>query len=366
MQPAKKKPTIGYLTTDWSWGTEPLQPNGCAWYRCALPARELQKYGWITALGLPGFSKDKGFGILTAENSAINGWDIIFFKLIMSRDALEAMPRAKELGQKIVVDIDDWFEGLHPNNRAYKVTDPKTNPNNNREIYSEIIMQADAVVTSTNFLFDFYSQKRPNVFLVKNGIDTDRWKRRVPRMAGHRVFLGWVGATPWRSNDLEQLAPFMGEYLSTRRLGFHHSGHTENGAPSAASQLGIREDYVRKLPLLPILEYPHLFKPIDIGIVPLSDVPFNHAKSYIKGLEYTASGIPFVASYSPEYQELADLGIGRVAKTSEEWIYHLDELKVPGIRKEEIEHNMSLLPEFSMEKRGLDWHETMTYILEKL
>lgn len=317
-------------------------------------------------MGLPGFSKDKGFGILTSDKTAINGWDIIFFKLVMSRDALEYIPRAKELGQKIVVDVDDWFEGLHPTNKAYQSTDPKKHPDNNREIYAQIIMEADAVITSTNFLFDYYSHKRPNVFLVKNGIDIDRWEKKRPRHGLYTTKVGWVGATPWRSGDLEQLAPFFGKYLRSRKMAFHHSGHTDNGAPLAADQLGLKSAAVRTLPLVPIFEYPQLFKPIDIGIVPLSNIPFNHAKSYIKGLEYTASGIPFVASWSPEYQELSDFGIGRIARTPEDWIYHLDELRLPLIRKEEIEHNMSLLPHFSMEKRGEDWDATMRYILEKL
>ena len=366
----KKRSTIGYLTTDWAWGTDPLQPNGCAWYRCALPSRELQKHGWVTSMGLPGFSKDKGFGILTGDKQAIHGWDIVFFKLIMSRDALEAMPLAQALGQKIVVDIDDWFEGLHPSNRAYESTDPKKNPENNRDIYAQIIMQADAVITSTNFLFDYYSQKRKNVFLVKNGIDIDaknvRWKKKVPRLHAHRTNVGWVGATPWRSGDLEIMAPFLGDWLNSRKANFIHSGHTKNGAPTAASQLNINEDAVKTYPLVPIYEYPHLFSKIDVGIVPLNNIPFNHAKSYIKGLEYAASGIPFVSSYSPEYQELADLGIGRIAKTQEDWIYHLDELRLPAIRKDEAIHNSSLLQNFSIEERGKDWNATMKYILENI
>jgi hypothetical protein len=361
-----KKPTIGYMSHDWSWGTNPLQPNGCTWYRCTLPGQELNKRGWVTAVGLPGFNPDKGFGILTEDRKqAIHGWDIVFFKLIMSKQALEVIPEAKKMGQKIVVDIDDWFEGLAPTNRAFMATDPKLHPDNNREIYAEIIEQADAVITSTQFLFDFYSQKRNNVFLVRNGIDTDRWKRRHAR-PGYPLRLGWVGATPWRSGDLEILQPFIGDYLRTRGMKFHHSGHTDNGAPKAATQLGISENIVKTLPLVPISHYPNLFLPIDIGIVPLNNVPFNHAKSFIKGLEYAAAGVPFVASWSPEYEYLSEKGIGRIAKTEEEWIYHLDELKSPRKRRDEIEYNLEMLKEFSMDKRGDDWDATMRYILEKI
>ena len=105
---------------------------------------------------------------------------------------------------------------------------------------------------------------------------------------------------------------------------------------------------------------------MDIGIVPLSNIPFNHAKSFIKGLEYAAAGVPFISSYSPEYQYLADNGIGRIANTQDEWMRHFDELKNLQVRRDEIAHNYELLENFTMEKRGADWDATFRHILEKV
>lgn len=365
MAPKRRKPTIGYLTSDWAWGTDPLQPNGCAWYRCKLPADQLNKRGWFATVGFPGFNPQRGFGMVVPGDKAVHGWDIIVFKLLMQREVLEAMPLAQKMGQKIVVDVDDWFDGLAVTNRAYQATDPKTNPDNNRDIYAQIIMQADAVITSTPFLFDYYAAKRDNVFMVRNGIDIERWKPRTPR-TNHRLRLGWVGATPWRSGDLETLSSFIGGYLVDRKIGFHHSGHTEGGAVPANRQLGIPDNITRTLPLVPIMSYPKLFEPIDIGMVPLNNVPFNHAKSFIKGLEYAAAGVPFISSYSPEYKLLADQGIGRVAYTPDDWVYHLDELRQTQLRRDEIGHNLEMLQNFTMAKRGDDWDATMRVILEKI
>ena len=106
-----------------------------------------------------------------------------------------------------------------------------------------------------------------------------------------------------------------------------------------------------------------MFPPLDIGLVPLNDVEFNHAKSYIKGLEYAAAGVPFICSYSPEYQVLADAGVGRLAKTPEEWTYHLTELLDPQMRKDEAMVNYEIVKEkFSMEVRGAEWNEVMEKI----
>lgn len=359
------KPTIGYLTTDWAWGTEPLQPNGCAWYRCVLPGAELEKRGWVCGVGIPGFNKDSGFGMVTGTGKAVHGWDIIVFKLIMHKDALESMDRAIDMGQKIVVDIDDFFDGLEPTNRAYSVTDPKNNPDNNREIYAKIIEKSFALITSTQFLFDYYSKIHKNVFLVRNAIDSKRFSMiNRHRRSFHRTKIGWVGATPWRSGDLEELSGFIGDYIEKNNIRFHHSGHVAN-SPSAAEQLNINPKYVSTHNLVPISDYPKLFSQIDIGIVPLRDVPFNHAKSWIKGLEYAASGIPFVASALPEYQKLFDAGIGRVATTDDEWMYHFDELLNKQLRDDESEINKSLVEEFSIYKRAEDWDATMRFILEQ-
>lgn len=359
----RQKPAIGFLTTDWSWGTDPLQMNGCAWYRCKLPGDQLVKRGWKCAVGMPVWNDKHGFGMAAEGNNAVHGWDLIVFKLIMHKTALEGLRKTKELKQKIIVDVDDWFVGLEKTNRAYDATDPKNNPEQNRDIYEEIIMEAFAVICSTQFLYDYYSQRRKNVFLVRNGIDLDRWKLRPPSRPHKKLRVGWVGATPWRSNDLEQLSSFFPSFIKDNNLLFHHSGHTIN-SPKANDLLGVPDELTRLTPLVPILSYPGLLLPIDIGIIPLNNVPFNHAKSFIKGLEYAAAGVPFVASPMPEYELLASHGIGRIAHSNSEWKDHLTELLNYKLRRDEMIVNRELLVDFSTEARASEWDSVMHEILE--
>jgi hypothetical protein len=200
--------------------------------------------------------------------------------------------------------------------------------------------------------------------MVRNGIDTDRWKKKQFK-TNRKLRIGWVGATHWRSNDLEQLSSFMGKYVKQKNIMFHHSGHNPN-APDAYELLGVQKELSQVTAMAPILDYPQLLTPIDIGIIPLNNIEFNHAKSFIKGLEYAAAGVPFVSSYSPEYQYLADNGIGRVARNEKEWIYHLDELLNPQKRLDEINENYSLLHKFSMDARGDDWDATMRFIKDNV
>jgi glycosyltransferase involved in cell wall biosynthesis len=131
-------------------------------------------------------------------------------------------------------------------------------------------------------------------------------------------------------------------------------------------QLGIfPSTKITKQERLPLSKYPQLFRKFDIGIVPLNDIPFNHAKSTIKGLEYASAGIPFVASYSPEYDLLEKQGVGRVAKSSEEWVGHLEDLMSAKTRKYEREKNYEEVRALhTMKVRGKKWNEVFDEILD--
>lgn len=359
------KPTIGFITYDWAFGIKPAQPNGCAWYRCYLPMQQLKSDKYESGMGLPGYNEKHGFGILIPDNKAVHGWDIVVLKLIMLKRFVDDIDKAIANGQKIVIDLDDHMEGLAKTNLAYTMTSPEKNENNNREHYFKIIEKATALITSTPFLKEFYEKKHPGkpIYLVRNGIDVDRWKMRNDH-SGHLPIYGWVGATPWRSGDLEILNPYFGEFIKKQHCKFHHSGSIIN-APSVAKQIGIDESLFSHEPMKPIMSYPELFRKIDVGIVPLNNIEFNDAKSFIKGLEYAAAGIPFIASPSPEYKYLAEHGVGRIASNQEEWLQHASELIDPKVRKKEREQNRKIVEEkFSMKARAKDWEDTFQQIIE--
>jgi len=225
---------------------------------------------------------------------------------------------------------------------------------------------ADALITSTPFLYDFYKNKYPNkpIYLVRNAVDLQYFGMRKDK-SGAFPTVGWVGATPWRSSDLETLNPFVGEFIEKNNLRFHHSGSIIN-APTVQEQMGIPVKNFSSQPMKPILTYKELFNRIDIGLVPLNEVEFNRAKSFIKGLEYAAAGIPFIAEDMEEYSYLHnEYGIGRVAKTKDQWLSHLEDLKNPKTRNLERQNNYKLVKQFhSMEVRGEDWDKVYREIRE--
>ena len=114
----------------------------------------------------------------------------------------------------------------------------------------------------------------------------------------------------------------------------------------------------------PITNLPLLMKKFNIGIVPLNNIDFNKAKSYLKGLEYAVAGIPFIASDMPEYRLLSDAGIGRIADSPEQWMSHIEALLDFKTRNEDARFNYEIATsEFSIGSRVNEWLSVFEKIL---
>lgn len=351
--------SIGFLSRDFN-GTFPhITPAGCTYYRCYLPMAICEQRA---RLGMPAWDSARGYGVLESDKMGLFGFDIIVLKLIMDRWAPEQIRMAQSLGQRIIVDIDDYHDGLTPANKAYHATDPEVNKRANRDFYNQVIAAADALTVSTPFLHEHYSKQRDNVWLVRNGVNMHQFEKRKHSNARKPV-LGWAGAVSYRNGDLEQLAEWLPDFLEEHDLLFHHAGH-EDGAPSFADVVGVNPNRVSTSPIVPIYKYAEGLT-FDIGLVPLNDIPFNEAKSNIKGLEYAAAGIPFVASDLPEYRLLHEDGVGRLATTPEEWRLHIENLLDYKTRKREAAINRDTVSRnWSIEARAGDWKEVFTTLID--
>lgn len=343
---------IGFCSDDFvQWGDH-LAPGGCAYYRLLLPKNAA--YGPTSAFGPPAFASQLGFGVRDRKDSARFGFDGVMMKQMMHRWVPQQMRIAKKLGQTLVVDIDDHYDGLHDANRAKQATDPERNRIRNRQIHNDVIHEADIVTVSTPFLQGYYTGRGLDVRLIRNGINAEHFLRHK-HTAARKPVIGWVGAVGWRSNDLEPLREWLPDFLEQHDLTFHHSGDDPDSA-SFADITGIPEARITTSPMRPISTYPELFT-FDIGLVPLSMIDFNIAKSNIKGLEYAASNIPFVATPTPEYARLAGMGVGRLADTPEQWVHHLTELLDYGVRKKEAAVQRTLVREqHSIQQTAAQWH----------
>lgn len=320
---------IGFVSKDYSMPRNPTDSlnvptmGGSGWIRIGQHVKHLKSKGFNVEVGIIAFDqRQKVFGVYTYEGVTHFDCDIIVMQRYMHQHALRDMLLAQASGQIIINDVDDWYWGLSEKNSAYIVSHPTASPKENVSLYESIVKRSDGVITSTPFLTDNILKWNENTKMVSNYVDVSMFDPPYKHLDKKRITVGWLGSTMHRSGDLEILRDVAIDILEF--AGLHHSGHfTGNGIRLFHDEIGVPAREVSTHPMV----LPYRLREamcFDVGVVPLVDIPFNHAKSYIKGLEYAASGIPFVASWSPQYQELSEEhGIGVVVRSPQDYVGEL-------------------------------------------
>ena len=349
---------VAYLSNEWTkLPGEHLIPGGCTYYRCWLPMHASR---YEAALGRPAWTSQYGFGVNEGNNKATFGYHVVVLKQIMDRWIPHQMEVAQGLGQKIIVDVDDFYHDLHPENNAYRTTDPEVNKVRNRAIYEQMIRMADMVIVSTPTLLDFYGEWNENTRMIRNSVYPSQFNKK--NVSRETPTIGWVGALGYRSGDIQTLKDWLPDFLADNDLEFLHAGHVPSMG-SFADQSGIDPKRLKTLPMQPMNRY-HLMFQMDIGLVPLNDIPFNQAKSFIKGLEYTASGIPFVAQGTGEYELLATDGVGRVAYTPDGWAAQVRDLLDYKTRKRDAATSFRNMEQtHTIKQREQEWHQSIADVI---
>lgn len=321
---------VGLASTDWSQTIKDADGHpvmgGAGWARLGQYAEHLPSVG---ALGVLVFHNGV-FGVRDWDMKMHWDCDVIVMQRAMFSDIPDRILEAQSNGQIIVNDLDDWYWGLSTSNGAWAASHPKNSPHENVNHYKKVLSRSDVVTVSTPYLAERISRfVRCPIEVIPNFVDVQKFTARKP-VDTDVPTVGWVGSTAHRSGDLEVLSGVLGSLLSAGKIKLHHSGHVEQH-PRFADMVGVPVDEVSTLPMVQPAEYPSLFT-FDVGLVPLTNVPFNQAKSAIKGLEYASAGVPFIASDLDEYRSLHEGGIGLLAKKARHWFAHIERLRDPAER----------------------------------
>lgn len=366
---------IGFLSTDWGDFYDAI-PGGCTNVRMVMPGMLLTSIGHQVMVGEIGWKDGEGFvavkplermkhrvpGVITNYGYSFDKLDVVILKLFMHKDSTKYIELAKSYGQIVILDVDDHFEQLPEDNLAFITTDPKRNPNNNRDHMIATYSIVDGIITSTKFLEERMRKYNKNVYRVPNSLDPKTFMYRLDS-AGNKPTIGWVGMMMWRVNDLKDVSGPIKTVVEKNDLKFHHSGVMLDKPHWIAEALNIDETRLSTYTGARPQYYSHIFMPIDIGIVPLTKNQFNEAKSSLKGLEYSLSGIPFVASDTQEYRDLADIGAGRIAKSPKDWVKHLSKLIDPDVREEDRQRNFAAAANnFNLNVVKYKWSEAIELI----
>lgn len=370
---------IGFLSSDWAdYATS--APGGCCWIRAVSIAEAINQIdGYEAFCGEYGWKEDEGFVVVPTwervkfgSHAPIENFDkyegnldVVIMKLWMWHEYEYYIARAQELGQTIIIDVDDFFSNLPQYNIAFHTTDPKKNPQWNREHMLKSYRHVDGLIVSTQFLYDYYKKDNPNIFLVKNSLNPDLFLYRYDA-AGHKPKIGWVGIMLWRGGDIEELNGWLGPFLEKHDLKFHHSGMLMDKPKDLAKIAGFDPERLEEITGTNVWNYSNVLLPIDVGLVPLTKNQFNESKSSLKGVEYAMSGIPFVAGNTHEYRTMAEEGAGFVAKKPHDWIKHLEKLIDPDFRRQIARNNHEVvMQKYNLKLRVHEWIDTIEKIHEK-
>jgi glycosyltransferase involved in cell wall biosynthesis len=224
----------------------------------------------------------------------------------------QAIPFLQRQGVKVVVEIDDDFESISPRNVSWHNVHPSVSPRRNYKHLRAACEVADLVVVSTPALAGVYG-RHGRVVVVPNCVpEVYLWTDGEPHDGPVRI--GWSGSTDTHPDDLQQTRGAVGRVARATGAEVHVVG-TGKGVqrmlqlPTPPHACGWQ----------PIDVYPAKMAAADVGIVPLEMSRFNEAKSWLKGLEFAALGVPFIASPTTPYAELVARGAGLLASTPKQW-----------------------------------------------
>ena len=365
---------VGMLSADWGDYYD-SSPGGCTNIRMIVPGTAMTKVGLDVFVGEMGWKDNEGFvavhtservfsqdrGPIKNPKNYIGDLSVVILKLWMWHEYKEYLERARSMGQTIIIDIDDWFDGLPTTNIAFETTHPKKDSLWNRNHMISSYRHVDGLICSTKFLHDYYKNSNHNVFQIDNSLNPEDFIRRSD-VAKDKPVIGWAGMMLWRKHDIEKLN-WLGDFLEKHDLRFYQAGVNPERPYEFAEVSNINKYRFSGVSGCSAKNYGNILLPIDIGIVPLEKVSFNEAKSGLKGMEYAFTGIPFVATDTEEYKRLVADGAGNTARKMRDWTRNLERLLDPEQRKIDADRGYQTV----MEKYNINivvnkWIDTIEYI----
>lgn len=173
-----------------------------------------------------------------------------------------------------------------------------------------LLGNCDLIYASTSHLATTLQMQFPTQ-RVFHGINTPYMEDHIQvtkRMRPSHPVVGYMGSKG-HQNDLELVVPAL-EQLMCERPSLHFEVFGTIRMPKLLESFGnrvhcwdVQKSYMNFLATLASLNW-------DIGLAPLADEPFNRCKAPTKFIEYTAAGIPLIATEMPVYRNAVPDGGG--------------------------------------------------------
>ena len=326
----------------------------CAYIRLLLPLHFLAET-----------SKDYRVEILDENSIFLKKLDIVICQRFWCQKQFQGnqiLGEIKKRGIKVIYDLDDDLlsvTNVHADQQLIK---------ERASLVLSMLSHCDLAVFSTSYLQEKYRPLCRNSIVIPNRLGKQIWKKdnSLPYSEQNKTFrILYMGtATHDIEVDFLNLIASRIKKAYGSRVSFVMVGGTNSETKSAG--------WDRKFPPLNCTtNYPAfaswlLSQSWDLALAPLIYTEFNRGKSAIKLMDYSALGVPIVASSHSEYEKefAASPGVSLLPNDVGSWVQKITFLIEN--EKERIiqggQNRQNFDEKFTLEKAEINWEKGLQYL----
>jgi glycosyltransferase involved in cell wall biosynthesis len=292
---------------------------GSGFYRAIMPGMSLQWLGHLVSGGMR----------LPHDWAAL---DVVVGCRVAKPEPTMMWQRLKEIGKRLVLDVDDDYFHLDPANPAAV----RTWDTAMLRRLADNMALADVVTCCSEPLAAVLRDYAADVRVIPNGLQAQYLGTPRDYEAKDRpLSVGWAGTSSTVA-ELPEAVRALNRISRYPRPGGGVQGRLVGISAEHAMTLGLKG---RRIGALGWVErHEHYMQAVgewDIWVAPYRDIPFNRAKYPTKFLESSILGIPLIASDIEPYRRVIRHGEnGFLVRHEHEWGRYLKRLvDDPGLRQ---------------------------------
>lgn len=294
---------------------------GCGFYRCQQPATFIKRMGLM----------DTKVVLRTPTDEDLLWADLVVMQEMGGINALKIMKFILQHKIPVISEVDDYIFHVSPHNiSGYMAWNPGT-------LYLhrglEQIRAGWGASVSTPVLAKELFAYTPNIWIVPNYLDKERWINPATRFKDGKIRIGWAGGNA-HADDLKMISMVIDkivheykgkvifETMGMTKEELHGVFPMENSPVNDSCPSCGYEGLLHHFPGEAMSDYPASLasRGWDIALAPVIDNGFGNAKSDIKIKEYSCSKSAIIASPVAPYRDAVRDGASILfAESFEDW-----------------------------------------------
>lgn len=347
----------------------PADRHGCGAHRLIWPSEELRRSGHDVTVVDPG-ARRLELQMTGDEVVGVNldpAYEVVVMQRVSHAYLAQAVGVLRRQGHAVVVDVDDDLAAIHPANPAFAWLHPNKHPEKtvagapNLHSWANVARacrDATLVTATTPALQQRYAAHGRGVVLP-NYLAEHYYG--VPHEDSDLV--SWPAALHSHPDDPAAVGPAV-----ARLVGEGHRFRGYGLADDLGRAFGVPREHWSRIEgyreSIELEDWPLKLAELGIGLAPLADTRFNAGKSWLKILELSAAGVPWVGSPRAEYQRLHQLGCGVLVDRPKDWYSRVRRLVGdPALRADLSESGRAVASELRLRDHAWRWMEAWEHAL---